>query len=59
MSIATKGNDVWVLDTGVSNHTTGCLKEVASLDESVRDTVRFGNGLLVTMYSLKSTLFQN
>lgn len=70
-----EGNNVWVLDTGASNHMTGCLEALTSLDKSVRGTVRFGDGSLVeiegirsmmlqtktnaTRYLLKSVLFQN
>ena len=34
----------WVLDTGATNHMTGCRESLASLDESVRGAVRFGDG---------------
>ena len=34
----------WVLDTGATNHMTGCRSSLASLDESVRGSVRFGDG---------------
>jgi hypothetical protein len=30
--------DVWVLDTGASNHMTGCCEALASLDTSVQGT---------------------
>jgi hypothetical protein len=42
-----KGNNVWVLDTGASNHMKGCLEALAPLNISVRDTMRFGDGSLV------------
>jgi len=34
----------WVLDTGATNHMTGCRESLASLDDSVRGAVRFGDG---------------
>lgn len=42
-----KGNNVWVLDTGASNHMKGCLEALAPLNISVRGIVRFGDGSLV------------
>jgi hypothetical protein len=34
----------WVLDTGATNHMTGCREALASLDETVKGAVRFGDG---------------
>jgi hypothetical protein len=34
----------WVLDTGATNHMTGCRASLTNLDESVRGAVRFGDG---------------
>ena len=34
----------WVLDTGATNHMTGCRDSLASLDETVKGAVRFGDG---------------
>jgi len=34
----------WVLDTGATNHMTGCRESLASLDESAKGVVRFGDG---------------
>lgn len=33
-----------VLDTGATNHMTGCRESLASLDETVKGVVRFGDG---------------
>lgn len=33
----------WILDTGATNHMTGCRSSLTSLDESVRGAVRFGD----------------
>lgn len=37
----------WVLDTGATNHMTGCREAFADLDVSVRGSVRFGDGSTV------------
>jgi hypothetical protein len=37
----------WVLDTGATNHTTGCRASLADLDETIRGAVRFGYGSTV------------
>lgn len=37
----------WVLDTGATNHMTGCREALSTLDESVRGAVCFGDGLKV------------
>jgi len=42
-----EAGDIWVLDTGASNHMTGRREALASLDTSVLGTVRFGDGSLV------------
>ena len=36
-----------MLDTGATNHMTGCRATLTSLDESVREAVRFGDGSTV------------
>jgi hypothetical protein len=39
----------WVLDTGATNHMTGCREALASLDESVKGAVQFGDGSMVVI----------
>jgi hypothetical protein len=34
----------WVLDTGATNHMTGCRASLTNLNELVRGAVRFGDG---------------
>ena len=50
--------DVLVLDTGASNHMTGCREALVSLDTSVRGTVRFGDGSLVEIEGIGSVVLQ-
>ena len=42
-----KKNNIWFLDTGASNHMTGCRSWFSELNESVIGTVKFGDGSLV------------
>lgn len=51
-------DDVWVLDTGASNHMTGRRDALVSLDTSVGGTVRFGDGSLVPIEGMGSVLLQ-
>jgi len=39
----------WVLDTGATNHMIGFCEALASLDESVKGAVRFGDGSKVAI----------
>ncbi|KAH0696419.1 hypothetical protein KY290_013785 [Solanum tuberosum] len=41
-------NDVWYLDTGCSNHMCGEKEAFSELDETFRDTVRFGDNSVVS-----------
>jgi len=50
--------DVWVLDTGASNHMTGRRDALSALDTSVRGTVRFGDGSLVNIEGIGSVVLQ-
>jgi hypothetical protein len=42
----------WILDTGATNHMTGYREALASLDESVRGAVRFGDGSMVEIQGI-------
>ena len=53
-----EAGDIWVLDTGASNHMTGRREALASLDTSVRGTVRFGDGSLVEIEGIGSVMLQ-
>jgi hypothetical protein len=46
------GEGAWVLDTGATNHMTGCQESLATLDELVRGTVRFGDGSTVEIHGI-------
>jgi transposase InsO family protein len=50
--------DIWVLDTGASNHMTGRRDALSSLDTSVRGTVKFGDGSLVNIEGIGSVVLQ-
>ena len=50
--------DAWVLDTGASNHMTGCHEVLSSLDTSVGGIVRFGDGSLVDIKGIGLVLLQ-
>ena len=51
-------DNVWVPDTGASNHMTGCRQALASLDTTVGGTVCFGDGLLVEIVGTGSVMLQ-
>lgn len=57
-AIGVEEKDVWVLDTGASNHMTGRREALASLDASVRGTVCFGDGSLVDIEGIGSVVLQ-
>jgi len=50
----TYGEGSWILDTGATNHMTGRREALASLDESVRGAVRFGDGSTVEIQGIGS-----
>jgi hypothetical protein len=50
--------NVWVLDTGASNHMMGRCEALASLDTSVRGTVSFGDSSLVEIEGIRSVVLQ-
>lgn len=54
--IGDEEKDVWVLDTGASNHMTGRHEALASLDTSVRGTV--GDDSLVEIEGIRSVVLQ-
>lgn len=45
---------VWVLDTGATNHMTGCRESLSSLDESVHGVVRFKDGSMVEIHGISA-----
>ena len=52
-------DDVWVLDTGASNHMTGRRDALVSLDVSVGGTVRFGDESHVVIEGIGSVVLQS
>ena len=49
---------IWVLDTGASNHMTGCRSALSHIDEDVRGTIRFGDGSTVDIQVRGSMVIQ-
>lgn len=43
-------SELWYLDTGASNHMTGCVEVFTDLDTSVMGTVKFGDGSVVEIH---------
>jgi hypothetical protein len=42
----------WILDTGATNHMTGCREALATLDKFVHGAVRFGDGSTVEIQGM-------
>ncbi|XP_020249218.1 uncharacterized protein LOC109826605 [Asparagus officinalis] len=51
-------NTVWFLDTGASNHMTGCKKWFSELDETITGKVKFGDGSVVDIQGKGTVMFQ-
>ncbi|CAD6273156.1 unnamed protein product [Miscanthus lutarioriparius] len=49
---------VWVLDTGASNHMTGCRAALTHLNDRVCGTVRLGDGSSMEIHGLGSMVIQ-
>jgi hypothetical protein len=47
----------WVLDTGATNHMTRCKMTFSDLDQSIFGTVKFGDGLVVTIEGMGTVIF--
>lgn len=53
-----EGDDhLWVLDTGATNHMTGCRSAFSELDSRVYGNVRFGDGSLVEIEGRGTIVF--
>ena len=53
-----EGDDhLWVLDTGATNHMTGCRHAFAKLDSKVCGNVRFGDGSVVEIEGRGTIVF--
>jgi hypothetical protein len=48
----------WVLDTGATNHMTGCQSAFSDLDQNIHGTVRFRDGSVVQIKGMGTILFQ-
>jgi hypothetical protein len=51
-------NTRWYLDTGASNHMTGCREKFTELDRGVTGSVKFGDGSIVEICGKGSVLFE-
>jgi hypothetical protein len=47
----------WIMDSGVSNHMTGCRAAFSDLDTSVTGNVRLGDGSIVPIEGCSTVLF--
>ncbi|KAJ4740894.1 Transposon Ty1-H Gag-Pol polyprotein [Rhynchospora pubera] len=50
--------NLWYLDSGATNHMTGCKENFTELDTSVAGTVKFGDGSMVSIYGRGTVLLQ-
>ncbi|KAL5765184.1 hypothetical protein ACOSQ2_017778 [Xanthoceras sorbifolium] len=50
--------NMWYLDTGCSNHMCGDKKVFSDLDESFRNTVKFGDNSIVSVMGKGKVTFQ-
>ncbi|KAL6348524.1 hypothetical protein AAG906_013144 [Vitis piasezkii] len=48
----------WYLDTGASNHMTGCIEKFAEIDTTIKGSVKFGDGSAVEIQGRGSVLFE-
>ncbi|KAB5531914.1 hypothetical protein DKX38_018584 [Salix brachista] len=49
----------WYLDTGASNHMTGCMEKFAEIDTTITGSVKFGDGSTVKIQGRGSVLFED
>ena len=56
--IGEQQKDAWYLDTGVSNHMSGCKELFTDLDDGVKGTVRFDDGSLVDIQGRGKVILQ-
>lgn len=54
----TDDGKVWYLDTGASNHMTGCKKQFTELNTSVSGSVKFSDGSTVSIAGRGTMLFE-
>jgi hypothetical protein len=49
---------IWVLDTGATNHMTGCQSAFSNLHQNIHGTVKFEDGSVVQTKGVGTILFQ-
>ncbi|KAB5521596.1 hypothetical protein DKX38_025915 [Salix brachista] len=49
----------WYLDTGASNHMTGCIEKFAEIDTTITGSVKFGDGSTVKIQGRGSVLLED
>ena len=47
----------WYLDTGATNHMTGCSDVFAKIDRTVNGTVKFGGSLVIKIRGIDTIIF--
>lgn len=53
-----KNTKSWYLDTGASNHMTGCEDVFTNIDKSVKGSVKFGDGSVVEIHGRGAVLIK-
>ncbi|KAE8723501.1 hypothetical protein F3Y22_tig00012370pilonHSYRG00100 [Hibiscus syriacus] len=48
----------WYLDTGASNHMTGCIIKFAEIDMTIKGSIKFGDGSAIEIQGRGSILFE-
>jgi hypothetical protein len=53
-----RDDSLWYLDSGATNHMSGCRRTFIDIDTSIRGTVKFGDGSEVTIEGSGTVLFE-
>jgi hypothetical protein len=55
---ANHDDSLWYLDSGATNHMSGCRRAFVDIDTSIRGSVKFGDGSKVTIEGSGTMLFE-